>query len=153
MPQRDGVGRDNISDFTTNLIKQFLAEYTQEFATRYLAESQRQKVTLRKIRFNYDTRSWVSESFDLPYIHGDFVLLTPKEILTKDEAWINRPELLDRFPEIANALPDATLRAQVNDYLVRVIPTGPKVKKKEVREAVGRAVERELCSIVVYRRV
>lgn len=139
---REGVGRDNISDFTTNLIKQFLAEYTQEFATRYLNESQRQRVTLRKVRFNYDTRSWVSESFDLPYIQGDFVLLTPKKILTKDEAWINRRELLDRFPEIANALPDATLRAQVNDYLVQVIPKGPKVKRKEVREAIGSAVER-----------
>ena len=139
---RDGVGRDNISDFTTNLIKQFLAEYTQEFATRYLDGSQRRRVTLRKVRFNYDTRSWVSDSFELPYIHGDFILLTPKDILTKDEAWINRPELLDRFPEIAHALPDATLRAQVNDYLVRAIPTGPKVKKKEIREAIGRAVER-----------
>ncbi len=139
---RDGVGRDNISDFTTNLIKQFLAEFTQEFAIRYLNNSQRQRVTLRKARFNYDTRSWVSGSFELPYIHGDFVLLTPKDILTKDEAWINRPELLDRFPEIANALPDATLRAQVNDYLVRAIPTGPKVTKKEIRVAMGRAVER-----------
>jgi hypothetical protein len=69
-------------------------------------------------------------------------LLTPKDILTKDEAWINRPELLDRFPEIAYALPDATLRAQVNDYLVRTIPRGPKVKNKEIREAIGRAVER-----------
>ncbi len=139
---RDGVGRDNISDFTTNLIKQFLAEFTQEFALKNLDDFQRRIVTLRKVRFNYDTRSWASESFELPYIQGDFVLLTPKDILTKDEAWINRPELLDRFPEIAHALPDATLRAQVNDYLVRAIPSGAKVTKKEIREAIGRAVER-----------
>lgn len=138
----DGVGRDNISDFTTNLIIKFLAEFTQNFATNYLESSDRRRVALRKVRFNYDTRSWVSESFDLPYIHGDFVLLTPKNLLTKDQAWINRPELLDRFPEIAEALPNATLRAQVNDYLVRTIPTGPKVTKQEVREAVSRAVER-----------
>ncbi|TSA25172.1 MAG: hypothetical protein D4R67_10645 [Bacteroidetes bacterium] len=145
---RDGVGRDNISDFTTNLIKDYLANYTQDFALRYLDASQRRHVALRKVRFNYDTRSWITESFELPYLnfklpypHDDFILLTPKDILTKDEAWINRPELLDRFPEIANALPDATLRAQVNDYLVRTIPRGPKVKRKEVREAIGRAVE------------
>ena len=118
-----------------------MAEFTQEFAINYLNASHRRRVTLRKVKFNYDTRSWTAESFELPYIRDDFVLLTPKDILTKDEAWINRPELLDRFPEIANALPDATLRAQVNDYLVRAIPRGPKVKKREVRDAIGRAVE------------
>lgn len=145
---RNGVGRDNISDFTTNLIKDYLANYTQEFALKYLDASQRRRVALRKVRFSYDTRSWTTESFELPYHHfelpyphDDFVLLTPKDIITKDEAWINRPELLDRFPEIANALPDATLRAQVNAYLVRAIPRGPKVKRKEIREAIGRAVE------------
>lgn len=145
---RSGVGRDNISDFTTNLIKSYLANYTQEFALRYLHSSQRRRVGLRKVRFNYTTHSWTTKSFELPYHHfelphphDDFVLLTPKDILTKDEAWINRPELLDRFPEIANALPDATLRAQVNDYLLRTIPHGPKVTKKEVREVIGRAVE------------
>ncbi len=138
---RDGVGRDNLSDFTTNLIKNYLAKYTQEFAMRYLDESQRQKVVLRKVQFNYHTRSWETDSFVLPFINGDYVLLTPKDILTKDESWINRPELLYRFREIAHALPDATLRAQVNEYLARVIPTGPKVKDKEVREAISRAVE------------
>lgn len=146
---RNGVGRDNISDFTTNLIKYYLANYTQEFALRYLQSSQRRRVALRKVRFNHDTHSWTTEYFELPYhrfelphLHNDFVLLTPKDILTKDEAWINRPELLDRFPEIARSLPDATLRAQVNDYLVRTIPRGPKVTKKDVRTAVSNAVER-----------
>lgn len=32
----NGVGRDHLSDFTTNLIKGFLLEYTQEFATKQL---------------------------------------------------------------------------------------------------------------------
>jgi hypothetical protein len=116
---------------------------------RHGTSSQRRRVTLRKVKFNYRTHSWTTESFELPfhhfvrpYPHDDFVLLTPKDMLTKDEAWINRPELLDRFPEIANALPDATLRAQINEYLVRAIPRGPKVTKKEVREAIGRAIER-----------
>lgn len=139
---RDGVGRDTMSDFTTNLIKAYLAEYTQTFACRHLRADQRRTIAIAKARFNYSTRSWATTRYELPYIRGDYVLLTPKAILTKDEAWINRPELLDRYPEIAASLPDAALRQQVNEYLMRVIPQGDDVTQKEIREAVGRAVER-----------
>lgn len=139
---RDGVGRDNISDFTTNLIKSFIAEYTQAFAQRNISKSLRRTVPLSKSRFNYETRSWVTEHYDLPYINGDFVLLSPRDILTKDESWINRSDLLDSFSSIAQALPNSVLRAQVNDYLSRVLPRGPLAKKKEVRAAVANAVER-----------
>ena len=139
---RDGVGRDTISDFTTNLIKQFLAEYTQEFACRVLPHSKRRKVAVPKVRFNYQTRSWVTQTYELPFLGGDYVLLTPKNILTKDEAWINRPDLIDRFTDIANALPDSVLRAQVNDYLSRVLPVDPEATKEEIREAVTRVIEK-----------
>lgn len=139
---KDGVGRDNISDFTTNLIKRYLANYTQKLALDLLPKSKRRVVTLPKVYFNYETHSWVSERFELPYLYGDYVLLTPKSILTKDEAWINRPELLDRYTDIAQSLPDGQLRAQLNEYLVRVVPTDPKATKKEIREAIARAVEK-----------
>ena len=130
---RDGVGRDTISDFTTNLIKKFLAEYTQEFARRFLSANRRLKVAVPKTTFNYQTRTWVTQTFELPFFGSDYVLLTPKDILTKDEAWINRPDLINRFPVIADALPDSVLRAQVNDYLIRVLPKDPDAKKEEVR--------------------
>lgn len=139
---KDGVGRDNISDFTTNLIKEYLARFTQTFATRYLAEHQCRKVTLRKASFNYKTRSWRTGSFILPYINDDFVLLTPRDMLTKDESWINRSELLDSFEDIADSLPDATLRAQVNDYLRRVMPREEDATKKAVRAAIAMAAEK-----------
>jgi len=44
---RDGVGRDTISDFTTNLIKEFLATYTQDFARQFLTAQRRRKVALK----------------------------------------------------------------------------------------------------------
>ena len=37
----NGVGRDHLSDFTTNLIKKFLLEYTQEFAAAQVERSKR----------------------------------------------------------------------------------------------------------------
>ncbi len=138
---RDGVGRDNISDFTTNLIKWYLAEYTQTFAHRYIAPKLRRHVPLVKAEFNYETRTWVTITYDLPFLGGDFVLLTPKDMLTKDEAWINRPELLRRFVDIAAALPDAVLRAQVNQYLRRALPRGPKVTQEEITSALARAID------------
>src|SRR5437773_2258711 len=32
----EGVGKDNVSDFTTNLIKKYLLDYTQEFARQHV---------------------------------------------------------------------------------------------------------------------
>jgi hypothetical protein len=40
---REGVGKDNISDFVTNLIKDFLCSYTQEFATSRLSAELRSR--------------------------------------------------------------------------------------------------------------
>ena len=139
---RDGVGRDTISDFTTNLIKQSLAEYTQDFARQFLTPKHRRRVAVTKAWFNYKTRSWVTQTFELPFLRGDYVLLTPKDILTKDEAWINRPDLINNFPDIAAALPDPVLRAQVNDYLFRVLPKDPDANKEDFRKAVTQVIER-----------
>ncbi|WP_414587817.1 hypothetical protein [Scytonema sp. PCC 10023] len=139
---REGVGRDNISDFTTNLIKHFLATYTQDFALNNLSKSQIKSIRINKVKFNYDTRTWISATFRLPYINGDYVLLTPKDLLTKDESWINRPELLERFQEIAGGLPNEVLRAQVNEYLLRILPTDPKATKKEIQTAISLAIDR-----------
>jgi hypothetical protein len=139
---RDGVGRDTISDFTANLIKQFLAEYTQEFARQFLPASRRRKLPVPKAKFNYKTRSWATLNFELPVYRGEYVLLTPKEILTKDDAWINRPDLINRFTDIAEALPNSALRAQVNEYLMLVLPKDPDAKREEIREAITQVIEK-----------
>jgi len=139
---RDGVGRDNISDFATNLIKGYLATYTQDFARAHLSPMQRRSVPVAKVQFNYETRSWITRTYELPFFDGDWILLTPKDILTKDEAWINRPDLLDRLPELTNALPDPVLRAQINEYLLRIIPDEFEATKKQRREGASRVIER-----------
>src|SRR3989338_723401 len=74
---KEGVGRDNISDFTTNLIKEFLLSYTQDFAQKHLQKKYRKNVAVEKVKFNYETESWESAIFDLPWHANDFVILTP----------------------------------------------------------------------------
>jgi hypothetical protein len=130
-----GFGRDHLSDFTTNLIKQFLLEYTQTFARQHVKPEFRRTFAVDKVRFDYESRRWQRAQYELPVFFGDYVLLTPKEILTKDEAWINRGDLLDRFEEICTSVPDDQLRAQVNDYFLRRLAEEP--TEQERRDAVA----------------
>jgi hypothetical protein len=118
---RSGVGRDNISDFTTNLIKDFLCRYTQQFAREHLDSSKTKNTWVDKARFNYETEAWDRVQYTLPYIAGDFVILTPKDMLTRDDTWINRHDLINSFEEIPVAIPDAALRAQVFNYFNQVL--------------------------------
>lgn len=137
---KDGVGKDNISDFTTNLIKSFLCEYTQEFAVKHLNENRMKIVNVAHSEFDYHTRSWRSNKYRLPYIDGDYVLLTPKDILTKDEAWINKYDIIGDFDEIVASIPNLELRSQINDYLLRSIPKDP--KQREINEAIARTLRK-----------
>lgn len=135
---KDGVGKDSISDFTTNLIKGFLCELTQEFSLKNIHPNRLKDVNVSHSEFNYQTRRWVSKRYTLPYIDGDFVLLTPKDILTKDEAWINKHDIIGDFDEIVGAIPNIELRAQINDYLLRQIPD--RANQREINQAISRTL-------------
>jgi len=138
------VGRDNISDFTTNLIKGFLLEYTQTFALAHLRPEQRRAFNIDKVRFNYATEAWVRERYELPNVGGDYVLLTPKDMLTRDEVWISRRDLLNNFEQVAAAIPDEQLRAQLNNYLLSQLPLDPggtaEEREKEKRRAITKTL-------------
>ncbi len=142
-----GVGRDHISDFTTNLIKAFLLDYTQSFAMKYIDSSLRRTFGVEKVVFNYGTQSWESRRFDLPAFKGEFVILTPRELLTRDETWINRPDLISRFDEIAAALPNQSLRALVSNHIRRQLTK--RSKQKEINEARARTIQ-EFPQLIEY---
>jgi len=135
---RGGVGRDNISDFTTNLIKKFLLEYTQEFASEHIDDDLLRNFTVEKVSFNYQTRSWASKNYRLPAFDDDFVLLTPKDILTKDDTWINKSDMVGNFNNIVQSIPNEQLQAQLSDYFLRMLPDDP--DKKEYTEAVTKTI-------------
>ncbi len=114
---RKGVGRDTISDLTTNLIKHYLLRYTSEFAVAELAPAARKKVSVPRAKFNYNTQTWATAQYDLPYTEGDFVILTPADLLTKDETWINRSDMLNSFDLLPDVTDNDQLRSDVNNYL------------------------------------
>ena len=117
-----GVGRDNISDFTTNLIKKFLLEYTERFARAHLLPDRCRTMPIARVGFNYSTEVWQSQAFYLPWDGDDFVLLTPKNLLTKDENWISRNGLIDDFDDVVSSVSDDQLRAEVNNYFLSILP-------------------------------
>lgn len=129
----DKVGLDKISDFTTNLIKHFLVDYTSRFAKDHLDDSVCTNVMVKRIRFNYDTQSWVDEVHRLPMFNGDYVLLTPTDMLVHQDTWINHSDMVDRYPEIAEAVDDDVVREKMNRYFYAAL--GDSTKQKDVRAA------------------
>jgi len=127
----EGVGKDNISDFTTNLIKEWLLNYTQAFARAHISKRLRRNVAVPRVRFNYKSQIWEPAMFELPYFKRDYVILTPTDMLTKDDTWINRPDLIDDYPMIVATVPNEQLRAQLNNYLISVLPLKPTEKDRD----------------------
>ncbi|MET0004371.1 MAG: hypothetical protein ABW087_12190 [Candidatus Thiodiazotropha sp.] len=137
---KEGVGKDNISDFTTNLIKDYLLGFTENFAQQYIDPSKCREVTINRAVFNFDTRSWSSKRYFLPFYEVDFVILTPKDMLTKDDTWINKSDFRSDFEDVVDAIPNDALRAQINDYFYRMLPKDPRAA--DFSEAIGRALRK-----------
>lgn len=145
-----GVGRDHLSDFTTNLIKGYLLKYTEDFAKANLQPRQIRLVNVERVRFNYETRRWLPGSFELPWHNNDYVILTPCEILTRDEAWINQDDMLSQFMQLRQALPDEDLRNQVNDHFIDQL--GDRPSTEERKTAALRTIEKFTQVIDYYIR-
>lgn len=139
-----GVGKDNISDFTTNLIKEYLLEYTEKFAKKYIDPKFLKKINVSKVYFDYNLERWMPKEFGLPFLFGDYVLLTPRDILTKDDNWINSNDLRGDFDRICGSIPNDQLRHEIFNYFKKSLPKPPKNKKntqKEISQAVHNTIK------------
>ena len=117
----NGVGRDNISDFATNMMKDWLCRYTETFARAHLDATRRKYFWVNKAIFNFKTESWERKQYELPALGKEFVLLTPRDLLTRDESWINRPDMIRDFEKIPVAIEDAQLRGQISNYFHKML--------------------------------
>ena len=117
----EGVGVDCISDFTTNLIKDFLLEYTQEFSEKCLRRDQCDWFTVQHAWFDFAKHDWRSGEYLLPKWKGHYVVLVPKDILTKDDTWINKKDLVHDLRRIPDSIGNEELKgkfiALLNDIL------------------------------------
>lgn len=153
----DGSGKDKISDLTVNLIKEFLCEYTEKFAKKYIRKEFLDKFFVDKVYFNYETESFVSKEFILPYIFNsngkkEYVLLTPYDILREEEPAINKKDFLNSYDRIRDVIENDTLRAYVNNYLsqaVRRYEEKQRKNKKNISEKNIRKIEQKAFEEVV----
>ena len=56
------------------------------------------------------------------------MLLTPENLLTQDDIWINKEDLREDFSHIRQAMDNDALRAQIDDYFRRMLPRKPTAK-------------------------
>lgn len=124
-----GVGRDNISDFTTNLIKGYLLEYTQTFAREHLSPEDCDTFAVTRAEFDYPTMAWKTKRYYLPKLGDDFVLLTPFDILTSDETWINHGDMIRNFTHLPDAVENDEMRGQINRYFESRLTPNPNAKE------------------------
>jgi hypothetical protein len=144
----EGVGRDMISDFTNNLIQGFPAEYTEKFAKKHIADRFLKDFAIPRVSFNYATETWVTSTYRLPAHDGTYVLLTPTDMLTKDDTWINKTDLVADFSAIPDAIENEHLRAQINNYFRKLLPK--KNVKKSDEEAAVRATLLHFPKLIDY---
>ncbi len=137
-----GIGKDFISDFTTNLILDYLLTYSEKFAKKYLKSYQYKEFSVNSI-FSYKLNRWIPKKYLLPYFfresNGDFIILTPIDILTKDDATINTSDFYGQFKNIPNSIGDENLRQSINDYFNSCLPRKP--KKIDIKSAIWNTVK------------
>lgn len=134
----DGVGRDFVSDFSANLIKGYLLEFTEGFARKYLDEDKCEIRAINRAYFDFDRRVWKDREYFLPIHDGDFVLLVPRDMLTRDDTWISHRGLLRNFNRLPVTIGDEALRSKLNDLIASVCNASRKISNREKIQAYKR---------------
>lgn len=134
----DGVGIDKISDFTLNLVKEYILEYTQKFALKYVDKKFIKEFPVKKTSFDFNIGLWKDGRFKLPFFEHknkiDFILLVPKDILTREDTWISKNDFLKSSTDIFSSIDNNELRVKLNRYFFDNLLTKLNKKKKIIKD-------------------
>lgn len=126
---KPGIGKDSISDFTTNLIKDYLLKFTEAFAREHINPEKCATFAVPHAVFNYSTKTWETRRYYLPKLNRDFVVLTPIDMLTRDDTWINHADMVNQFNHLPEAVGNDQLRAQISNYFRSRLSEKPTAKE------------------------
>lgn len=119
----EGIGRDKISDLTTNIIRGHLAEYTKGQCD--LLEIQTHSVPVGPY-YSSGEGEWKSEFLEVPVVRGRPLLLVPKAIVRFDPSY-NHQKYYRQV--VLSYLQAEHLHAQ--SALVKVLKNGKRVVRKK----------------------
>lgn len=143
----EGSGKDKISDLTVNLIKGFLCEYTEAFSKKHISPEFLDSFPVDRACFNYETESFVSKEYVLPYVYDErgrkeYVLLTPSDILREDEPAINRKDFYNSYERIRTVIEDDELRAYVNNYIGLAVKRYEESQREKHKKASEKSIKK-----------
>lgn len=148
----EGVGVDKISDFTINLIKKYLLDYTQTFAKKHIDQKYLAEFSVRKVNFDFKKGIWADERFVLPMFETEnkkeFVLLIPREILTKEDTWISKNDFLENDTAIFNTIANDELRTKINKFFFDNLSIKLNKKKQPEKDYSKKSKKNALLKIV-----
>lgn len=113
-----GIGRDIISDITTNVIRSALIEYTQNVCEYYEIPTEEQYAGWV---WNEDTLSWEPAYAELPRVESGKLLLVPKSIV---RAWLTLSP--DRYYRAGIAPFHEEIELKAGSSLVYALKSGEK---------------------------
>lgn len=121
-----GIGKDSISDMTTNIIREYLIEFTQIQCGIYGIPMVTQSANI----WDPKTKSWVKKDYKMPSINGKKILLVPKSIVT-DKLILS----YDDFYNIEVLEYYRNLEINAGTSIVKVLKNGERtVSKKDLKK-------------------
>jgi hypothetical protein len=128
-----GIGKDSISDITTNVIRKYLIEFTQNQCMIYNIPM----IAFSNNIWDEKSKKWINEDYKLPSVNGKKIILVPKSIIT-DKLILSYDNFYNN--EVLEYYKNIEINASTS--LVRVLKKGQRVVyKKDLRKKYPKSKE------------